>query len=135
MSKRDAAQPSEVELQALALMWERGSLTVREVREAMPDGKARAYTTVLAILQGMEKKGLVTHEAEGRLYRYAAAVKRRGVLGPMMRRLVARVFSGDPAALLQQLLDESRVTEDDLAAMKRLLKEREGQAPKGRAKR
>ncbi len=59
-------RPSDAEVQILSVLWERGPLTVRELREAMPDGKGRAYTTVLSLVQIMEKKGLVGHTAQGR---------------------------------------------------------------------
>ena len=60
------ARPSELELQVLAVLWREGALTAREVSACMPDGKARAYTTVLSVLQVMEKKGLVKHRPDGR---------------------------------------------------------------------
>ena len=54
--KTDSRQPSELELQVLNVLWEKTKGTVREVMEALPDGKQRAYTTVLSVMQLMEKK-------------------------------------------------------------------------------
>ena len=61
-------------MQVLSVLWGRGASTVREVMEAMPDGKARAYTTILSVLQVMEKKGLLSHVAEGNAHVYQARV-------------------------------------------------------------
>ena len=119
------AEPSDLELQVLSVLWERGPSAVRDVLEAMPDGKTRAYTTVLTVLQGLEKKGLVKHKQKGRQYVYGAAATRRGVLRPRLRRLLSHVFRGDPTAVLQQILDGAEVTSEDLAAMRRLLAEHE----------
>ena len=58
-------RPSGVELQVLAVLWDKGPSSVRAVLEAMPDGKDRAYTTVLSVMQVLEKKGLVGHTAAG----------------------------------------------------------------------
>jgi predicted transcriptional regulator len=121
----ERAEPSDLELQVLSVLWERGPSAVRDVLDAMPDGKARAYTTVLTVLQGLEKKGLVKHKQKGRQYVYQAAATRRGVLRPRLRRLLSHVFGGNPTAVLQQILDGADLTSNDLAAMRKLLTEHE----------
>ena len=65
--------PTERELQALKVLWERGRATVREIwgQLSRTDQKL-AYTTVLSLMQTMEQKGLVGHEPAGRAYRYFA---------------------------------------------------------------
>ena len=47
------------ELDVMAVLWERGSATVAEVRERLPDDLA--YTTVLTVLRTLEEKGHVEH--------------------------------------------------------------------------
>ena len=78
------ARPSDLELQVLSVLWEIGPATVRQLRRAMPDGKKRAYTTVLSVLQVMEKKRLVTHDRQGMTHVYRPTVRRRQVLGPLL---------------------------------------------------
>ena len=90
-------RPSELELQVLAVLWERGPSSVRAVQEALPDGKDRAYTTVLSVMQVMEKKGLIGHSQQGQANVYHTLVKRGQVLRPMMRELIRNVFGGSPA--------------------------------------
>jgi predicted transcriptional regulator len=133
-SPDEHAEPSDLELQVLSVLWERGPCSVREVLERMPDGKERAYTTILTVLQGLEKKRLVRHKQKGRQYIYRAAVDRGGVLQPRLRRLMLHVFGGDPAAVLQQILDGTDVTREDLATMRKLLAEHEKQSAQGRGR-
>ena len=123
----DRAEPSDLELQVLSVLWDRGPSSVRDVLDAMPDGKERAYTTVLTVLQSLEKKKLVRHKQRGRQYIYRAAANRDGVMAPRIRRLMRHVFGGDPAAVLQHILDGTEVSADDLAAMRELLAEHERQ--------
>ena len=52
-------KPSDLELQILSFLWEKGPSTAREVLEAIPDGKKRAYTSILSVMQVMEKKGFL----------------------------------------------------------------------------
>jgi predicted transcriptional regulator len=114
-------EPSRLEMQVLSVLWERGPSTVREALEAMPDGKARAYTTILTVLQMMEKKGLVSHVARGNAHLYQARVSRQEVTGPWLRGLVRQVFGGSAAAALQHLLAEERVSRRELDEIKEII--------------
>jgi BlaI family transcriptional regulator, penicillinase repressor len=126
-------KPSDLELQVLSVLWDRGPSTARQLLEAMPDGKARAYTTVLTVMQVMEKKGLLTHTRDGVAHVYKPAVSKRQVLRPLLRGLVQRIFGGSTSAAVQQLLAETDVTEADVAHIRELLREHE-QGDRGKSK-
>ena len=113
--------PSDLEMQILSVLWERGSSTVREVMESMPDGKERAYTSVLSVMQVMEKKGLLTHTSRGVAHVYSPAMSRKKVLKPFLRKVVDEVFYGRPADMMQALLSETQVSKDELAEIRKLL--------------
>ena len=117
--------PSDLELQVLAVLWRRGALTARDVREALPDGKHRAYTTVLSVLQVMEKKGLVSHTVSGQANVYRPEVTRRQALGPLLRAMVRNVFGGSAAEAVVSLVSENDVSAEEMAEIRRLLDERE----------
>jgi predicted transcriptional regulator len=120
--------PSPLEMQVLSVLWERGPATVREVLEAMPDGKARAYTTVLSVMQVMEKKALLSHTSQGNTHVYQARVSRDSVTGPLLRNLVRDVFGGNPVMALQQLLAGNRVSREELSEIKKLIAEHDRKA-------
>jgi BlaI family transcriptional regulator, penicillinase repressor len=114
-------RPSELELQILSVLWERGPLPVREIRQALPDGKDRAYTTVLTLVQIMEKKGFVGHTVEGQAHIYHPLVTQRQVLRPLMRDLLQNVFGGRPAEAVQCLLDSTKLDEEELSAIRQAI--------------
>ncbi len=89
--------------------------------DVMPDGKTRAYTTVLSVMQVMEKKGLLSHQTEGNTHIYQARVSRREVTGPLLRGLVRQVFGGSAATALQHLLAENEVSRDELDEIKEII--------------
>jgi BlaI family transcriptional regulator, penicillinase repressor len=128
MAKR--VRPSELELQILAILWDRGPSTIHAIRDALPDGKTRAYTTVLTLVQIMEKKGLVGHAAQGQAHLYHPLVQRRQVLRPMMRDLLRNVFLGDPAQAVQCLLDGAALDEEELSQIQELVQNASRKPPK-----
>lgn len=118
-------KPSDLEMQVLSVLWERGPSTAREVLEAMPDGKKRAYTTILSAMQVMEKKGLLAHTRRGTAHVYKPAVNQHKIIQPFVRKVVTEVFGGRPTAVMQALLAEGQISDAELAEMRRLLDEAE----------
>jgi BlaI family transcriptional regulator, penicillinase repressor len=110
------------ELDIMAVLWETGSATVREVQEGLePD---LAYTTVLTILRTLEAKGHLRHEPEGRAHRYYPVVKRDEAGATALRQLVSKIFAGSPEALLTQLVSDDDLSGRDLLRLRELLDER-----------
>jgi predicted transcriptional regulator len=128
-------QPSDLELQILGVLWARGPSSVRDVLESMPDGKARAYTTILSCLQVMEKKGLVAHRREGQGYIYRPAVEKKRVLGSVVRQLLRNVFGGRPSVALQYFIAETDCTPDEIDQLRRLVDEAQRRDKRSRGKR
>lgn len=121
---KQPSPPSDLELQILATLWRRGPSTAREVLEDLPDQKQRAYTSVLSVMQVMQKKGLLTvSDRRGLANVFTPTATQKQTLTPILRAMVKRIFHGSPAAAMQHLLDADTVTDSDLAEMRRLLDE------------
>ena len=114
MAGRKSLAMTDRQFAILRLLWDDGPLTVRELLKRLPGGERQPYTTVLAMLQTMEKAGLVHHESEGTTYRYAAAVSRQAALSTLLRDFVARFFRGSAEDLVLGLVDADELTSDDL---------------------
>ena len=114
-------KPSDLELQILSLLWRHGPATARQVLESMPDGKKRAYTSVLSVMQVMEKKGQLARTREGLTDLWRPAIRKAEVFGPMMRALVQNVFGGRPSEVLQHLLKETDMPEGEMNELRALI--------------
>ena len=104
------ATPTNLELQALSVLWALGEATVREVWESFPDGKERAYTTILTILQNLERKGLVRKKVKDRTNIYIPKGKKGLTMRPFLKGIVQRLFQGKPAALIEEVLAEVQLS-------------------------
>lgn len=114
------------ELDVMSVLWERGSGTVAEVREALTDDLA--YTTVLTVLQTLEEKGHVRHEQEGRAYRYHPTVEAAEAGRSALRRIREKIFQGSAEHLLAHFVSDRELTEEELRRLRRELDERLGEA-------
>lgn len=110
---------TERELDVMAVLWGRGSATVTEVRERLPDDFA--YTTVLSVLRTLEEKGHVGHRGEGKAHRYFPLVERRVAGRSALARLIDTVFNGSPELLLTQLVTDRDLSEEQIKRLRRLM--------------
>ena len=110
------------EIDVMEVLWDRGSATVAEVRDALEDDLA--YTTVLTVLRILEEKGRVRHEEEGRAHRYYPLVERQVVRSSALRRLTRKLFDGSPELLLTQLVSDQGLSADEIRNLRKLLEDR-----------
>ena len=110
------------EMDVMNVLWKRGSATVAEVLDDLQDDLA--YTTVLTILRRMEEKGYVEHSTEGKAHRYRALVEREKVQDSAIQRITRKLFMDSPRLLMTRILDEGKLTEDQLRELRALLDER-----------
>lgn len=116
------------ELDVMAVLWEHGTGTVTEVREAL--ATPFAYTTVLTVLRTLEEKGHVAHVEEGKAHRYRPLVARQSAGRSALARVVDKLFSGSPELLLTQLVSDRRLSAAEVRRLRRVLDERLGQERK-----
>lgn len=121
---------TDLQLEIMGVLWERGEATAIEVREALRPARELAQTTVSTLLSRLDRRGLVTHRTEGRQYVYRAQVEearvRRSVVSEFSE-MADRLFAGDLAAMVTQLLDESDVDAADLARVREMIERREAE--------
>ena len=110
------------ELALMKVVWEKGPSTVRDVYEALLEDRHIAYTTVMTMMNVLERKGHVRKEAEGRSYRYHPVRPRGQVVGSMVREFVDRVFGGSAEPLLLHLVEDRHLTADELDKLARRIR-------------
>src|SRR5436190_23588573 len=118
MAGRKTIAITDRQFAALHILWERGPLTVRELMDHLPRGDRQPYTTVLGLLQNMEKAGLVRHREEGLTYRYEPAVSRHEATGALLRDFLTRFFRGSAEALVLGLVDMEELSPQELREIK-----------------
>lgn len=121
----DQVQFTERELDLMSALWKLGSGTVNEVLEEL--GEEAGYTTILKMLQVLEGKGHVRHEREGRAHRYYPTVAPEEAGRSALGRIVDKIFHGSAELALARLVEERTISEAELARMKLLLENLEGE--------
>jgi len=128
MVDRQPPRPTDAELAILAVLWERGPSTVRDVHDELNQHAATGYTTVLKLLQIMTEKGLVVRDETERAHIYEARYSEQKTQRQLMADLVDRAFGGSAAKLVMQALSGRKANPDELSAIRNLLDRLEGES-------
>jgi predicted transcriptional regulator len=112
------------ELEIMKVVWARGSVTVRDVYEALAETKKTAYTTVMTMMKILEQKKFLKKSQADRAHVYRAAQPEKTVVGAMVRDFVNRVFNGSAEPLLVHLVEEHDLSPEDLDEIAQLRREK-----------
>jgi predicted transcriptional regulator len=110
------------ELAIMKVVWADGSATVRQVYEALRARRQVAYTTVLTMMNVLERKGHLRKRAEGRSFVYHPTRPRARVMRAMVRDFLDRVFGGSAEPLLTHLVEDRRLSPAQLERLARRLR-------------
>ena len=108
------------ELEIMKIVWQRESVTVRDVYEDILEKRKVAYTTVMTMMKILETKGYLRKKQVDRAHVYTPAQPERKVIGAMVRDFVNRVFNGSAEPLLVHLVEEHDLSPQELEEIARL---------------
>jgi BlaI family penicillinase repressor len=129
MARPTAATLTGREAQVMDAVWRLGEATADQVRAALP--QPLHDSSVRTILRVLEAKGYLRHEVCGKAYVYAAKVGRAKAQGRALRDLLARFFGGSAEDLVLRLIDEERLTPEQLDEIRRTRPKRDRRKPEG----
>jgi predicted transcriptional regulator len=135
MARPANLQPTDVELEILAILWKSGPLELGPLCQAIRQQRPIATTTVATMLGVMIQKGLARRAKGERGWRYSAARSREQTAAGLVQKLVERAFEGSAPLLVSHLLDHGQLTAEERQQILDLLSADDAKKPARRAKR
>jgi BlaI family penicillinase repressor len=121
MAKSKLPRISPAETEILQLLWQLDEATVQQVCDRLPSQRKITYATVQTLLRRLEKKGYITHRAEGKAHVFSPAAKQEEVIKRSVSDFVNHLFGGDPIPLMHYLAEHGKISTDDIEELKRLV--------------
>jgi len=114
----------QVQLKIMQLLWKMKRATARELTEELNQSEPIAHSTVQTLLRQLEAKGSVGHEQDGRTFYFFPLVQEEKVKKSAARELLQNVFAGSVGGLVAYLLEDEKVSADELAEIRKLINEK-----------
>ncbi len=117
---------SDSEWQVMNVVWDGQPITAQEVISKLEGQADWAPPTVKTMLHRLVKKRVLTYELQGNRYVYRSRVRRSDCVGQASRSFLDRVFGGESAPLLAHFLRSAKLSPDEIAELRKLLREPKG---------
>jgi BlaI family transcriptional regulator, penicillinase repressor len=103
---RDRPLPGgRLEYAVLVAVWERGTISGRELHDRVGVPLGLVYTTTARVLDRLHAKGLVAREKDGKVFRYRAAASRSEIDRARLARTLSSVLVDGPRPALATLVE------------------------------
>jgi BlaI family penicillinase repressor len=121
-----AATPriSEAEWIVMEVVWRRHPITALEVVQELAPYKQWQDQTIRTMLRRLIGKKALRFKAEGKVYYYEPAVSREQCVRGESRSFLEKVLGGAVQPLLVQLVQEAKLSPNEIAELKRILREK-----------
>lgn len=97
----------------MELIWQLGTCAPKDVLAVYPEPKPH-INTVATMFQSLEKKGYLSHEVQGRGYVYIPVVKQQDYGKNKLHSFVGRYFENSYLNVVSALVQEEKVSEQEL---------------------
>lgn len=114
---------TENELEVMKILWAEAPLNVSEILNHLKRNPMPAYTSLLTLVQIMEKKGYIKHQKIGKAFSYLPVLQQNKFLLSEVKRIAKRLFGGSPGHLVLNLVKNEHLNESEIKALKKLLKD------------
>jgi predicted transcriptional regulator len=110
------------EEEVMDLFWKHGPMFVREMLEYYKDPKPH-FNTVSTIVRGLEERGLVTHDAFGKSFRYKAAISREEYSRQSINSLIGKYFNSSPFSMVSSLVKNEELSEKEIRELLKMVEQ------------
>ena len=127
---RDMGRPrlTQLELQVLDALWQKGACSVREIQETFPEPNRPAYTTVQTVVYRLErKKALRCVKRISNANIFEAVVSRRDAERRLVDELLG-LFGGRAKMVMAHLVESGELTLEDVMEAEKAIRKSSGKA-------
>ncbi len=114
---------SDAEAQVMEVLWQQSPQAADDVARALAGKQDWQLSTVKTLLGRLVQKGAVSAVPDGRRFLYSPLLQRQDWLGAQSVGLLDRLFGGQLAPLVAQFSAQRKLSPQDRAALKKLLRE------------
>ena len=114
-------QISDAEFEVMSIIWKYEPISTNDVVERLSKNKKWSPKTITTMLFRLEKKGVISHEKEGRVFVYSALIQKNAYLKAERSAFINRFFDGALNQMVVSYLNENDLTKNDIDTLQAIL--------------
>ena len=112
---------SEAEWDVMKVVWDQEPVAASDVADRLAAERQWHPQTVKTMLTRLVGKGALAYKAEGKRYLYRSRISRDACVRSESRSFLSRVFDGSVTPAVVHLLTHSKLSDDELKQLRRIL--------------
>ena len=119
---KEPATITNAELAVMQLLWKRGVLSARQIREELyPEDTASNHGTVQKLLQRLEAKGFVARDRTHFMHLFEAALSQKEYAGQQLETLADKLTEGSILPFITHFVEAKKLSAKERRAIRELL--------------
>lgn len=117
-------QISEAEFEVMQVIWDNYPINTNQITQKLLASSNWSERTVQTMISRLEKKGVITHTKEGRLYVYSPLVKREDYVNERTDNFLNKFYKGTINNLVMNFIENNKLSEADIQELKEILEKK-----------
>ncbi|HUU60035.1 MAG TPA: BlaI/MecI/CopY family transcriptional regulator [Phycisphaerae bacterium] len=113
---------SDAEWEVMNVIWDEAPLTASEVVEALAGHRDWSPRTIKTMLNRLVRKGVLAFQSQGKRYLYRPNVTQAECVRQESQSFLERVFGGQAAPMLVQLVRSADLSADEIDQLRKILR-------------
>ena len=114
-------QISEAEFEVMKVIWQEHPISTNEVVKRLSAEQAWSPKTIQTMLIRLEKKGVLKHEKDGRLYVYSPLVDKESYVVEESHSFLERFYEGALGQMVASFVEQDMLSAEEVAQLRAIL--------------
>lgn len=117
----DLPQISDAEFDVMNIIWKYAPINTNDIVERLSENKEWSPKTIQTMLIRLEKKGVIAHEKDSRMFVYYPLIKKEAYLEAAGKKFANRFFDGAVDQMVVSLLNQHDLTTKEINDLQAIL--------------
>jgi len=114
-------QISDAEFEVMNVIWKYAPINTNDIIQQISREKSWNPKTIQTMIFRLEKKGVLTHEKEGRIFVYSPLIQKESYLEIAKNTFINRFFDGAFNQMVVNYLSKHELTDKDIDDLQKIL--------------
>lgn len=117
-------QISEAEFEVMKIIWKYAPINTNEITDRLVQSTAWRPKTIQTLIKRLVTKGVLSYEKQSRVFVYTPLVQESEYINQESSSFLDRYFDGDITAMLSSYIENDKLSEAEINALRSLLSNR-----------
>ena len=117
-------QISEAEFEVMKAIWDNEPISTNDIADLVAKKNNWNVRTVHTLISRLDKKGVICHKKEGRVFVYSSLVKKDEYINRESKSFIKKFYDGTANKMVMNFIKNDMLSDEEIQELKNLLNKR-----------